>query len=212
MHKYTISHFETENIITIITSTILTIVTPFHSFMNEILKLFNINYSLPDDLLYKLLIGYSLYFGILYKIVVCKFLWKTRLFKFIFNIPNLNGDWKIIGESINKKYQKNYPWEGTLKINQTLKTISVTLVTANSFSESVSEIASISTTPDGNYLLNYVFSNTPNNNAPSDMRAHKGACEIKFNKNEESGEGNYFSNNRDRETSGTMKLDKVSKK
>ena len=195
MHKYTIPHLSLETIVSYIIVALLSLIAPINKFVNY----FSLPFTLPETILANFFISGTFYFWFLYNFLFCKYLWK---------VPNLNGTWEIKGISNNLKYQKKFNWKGTLEICQTLKDISIELVTENSISKSKSISASLKKNPNNTYTLEYSYTNSPNNIAPKDMRNHEGKCTITFKIDEMSAEGSYFNNNRDRETNGIMNLKK----
>ncbi|MBX9976398.1 hypothetical protein [Cytobacillus firmus] len=133
-------------------------------------------------------------------------LWKLKIFRKIFSFPNLDGEWECTGLSKNILLQKETDWEGTIIIKQTWDKVLITLKTNNSQSKSVSITGGIKYFAGDGYKLSYHYENTPNPTAETDMRKHEGFCVLTFGEEEQTAEGYYFNNNKDRQSFGEMYL------
>lgn len=203
MHKYTNENFNLINFSSIITVIVLLFIYGVNLFFERI----GLSIQIPLKITTILFIGGTAYFYIFYFLAE-KLILRIQFLSKICKVPNLNGDWEIVGEGKNDITQEIYPWSGKLEIEQTLEKISVRLSTANSTSSSKSLTATLKC-DEGCYILKYGYDNTPNNSAPGEMKKHSGNCKITFTKDLLTGTANYSNEIRDRKTDGTMKLTKV---
>lgn len=203
MHKYTNENFSLIKFSSILTGIILIFIYGINLFFKKI----GLDIQIPFTPTNIILVSGTAYFSIFYFLAE-KLILRISLISKICKVPNLNGDWEIIGEGKNNITQEIYPWSGKLEIEQTLEKISVRLFTATSTSSSKSSTATLKY-DKGCYVLKYGYDNSPNNSAPEEMRKHSGNCEINFTKDLLAGTSNYSNEIRDRKTNGTMKLTKV---
>lgn len=195
MHKYTIEKSPKVKIIiiiTIISGVIAGIITTFF----EMLGIIHFSIGVPT-------ISAFIYF------IFKKFLWNIKNLNKLLGHPNLNGIWKVNGISINKEKDEEFSWNGEITIKQNLDEILITLITENSKSSSQSTSGNIEYIAGQGFRVNYNYINKPNSTAPEELRTHEGYCSIVFSESNNTAEGNYFNNNRDRATHGIMKLQKV---
>ena len=167
----------------------------------------NLIHILLNDYLsitWKLTLSGVVIFSILY-IIFNKYLWKIKYFSKLFRFPDLNGEWECIGKSYNPKINKNYDWNGTVKIVQTWDKISITLKTSNSTSQSMSSIGGIKHLPGIGYRLAYNYENSPHIST-TELAKHEGYCSLDISEELNSANGYYFNNAKDRQTFGEMKL------
>ncbi|TMU85863.1 hypothetical protein FGG79_11745 [Bacillus sp. BHET2] len=144
-------------------------------------------------------------FGLLY-LLLNHVIWKLKTFRKIYNFPNIEGEWDLNGLSKNSAQGKEYNWEGTITIKQTWDRVLITLKTKNSSSKSLSITGGIKHFPGDGYRLSYHYQNNTNATADSDMRNHEGFCVLTFSEDQQTAEGYYFNNNKDRQSHGEMCL------
>ncbi len=131
--------------------------------------------------------------------------WKLPFFK----IPDLVGKWNIQGKTLAENGEVKYDWDAEIGIEQTWKDIVITLKTKNS--QSYSQTATLEKQYGiGGWLLSYSYKNEPATEQYHELNAHKGYCQIVFDKEITKGDASYF-NNDGRRTFGIMKLQKVEK-
>jgi hypothetical protein len=143
-------------------------------------------------------------FGVLYWLLN-RYAWRWAGIAQWLRVPNIRGEWRCRGETINADGAVQYAWHGTLTIVQSWDKLRLRLKTAQSGSNSVSA-ALIADDIEGCVLL-YHYQNEPRIGEP-ELRPHRGFAEITFAKDLKSGEGEYF-NGRGRNTFGRMLLAKV---
>ncbi|MDR3600353.1 MAG: hypothetical protein P4L49_07725 [Desulfosporosinus sp.] len=153
---------------------------------------------------WKLTISGVAIYTILY-ILFNKYLWKIEAFSKLFKFPNLNGEWQCVGKSYNPKQNKNFNWNGNIKIVQTWDKISITLKTSNSTSQSMSSIGGIKHIPGIGYKLAYNYENSPHISS-TELAKHEGYCSLDISEERISADGYYFNNAKERQTFGEMKL------
>jgi hypothetical protein len=130
-------------------------------------------------------------------------IWKIPVFK----IPDLNGCWKINGITLDEDGSTKFNWSGTIGIEQNWKSILVHLKTATSQSKSYTATLSKRYGPIGGWLLSYSYRNEPELKESHELSAHKGYCEIEFDKKLLEGKAAYF-NSGGRRTFGEIVLEK----
>lgn len=141
------------------------------------------------------------------------FLWKVklseyRLFKWLVDIPNLNGRYEGILESSfpNSVTNKNTKKKCVIEIVQNASKITINSYYADvdgietSKSESVSE--EIIKKNNGFYDLYYIFTNKPDI-LNEGLNNHSGACKLTFYPQEKKLEGEYYT---DRKTKGKISV------
>lgn len=129
-----------------------------------------------------------------------QFLWRWPVVTRFLNIPDLNGDWTVSGETRDQLGNVTANWVGTATIRQSWEKINVHLKTPTSTSRS--KAAALVKEP-GSYLLMYSYRNDPAAGEP--MNPHVGYAELSFDEKLHSGHGDYF-NNKGRVTFGKMSL------
>ena len=131
-------------------------------------------------------ISASLAYGVVYWIFN-KYAWKalSRLWK----IPNIDGEWKGSGQSMDDDGTIKFEWSSTIKISQDWEKIYIKQTTEQSASNSVS--AALIPCGDGTYLLMYSYRNEPRVGEP-ELQSHLGYCELQFEKDLKSATGEYF--------------------
>lgn len=130
-----------------------------------------------------------------------KYIWKLPYFE----IPNLNGTWQLIGQTLNDDGTTKYDWNGAIGVEQTWKSISIHLKTQSSQSESYTATLSKRVGPTGGWLLSYSYKNEPELEQSHELSSHKGYCEIEFDRELSIGKASYF-NSAGRRTFGIMHL------
>jgi len=122
-------------------------------------------------------------------------------------IPNLNGKWKLKGETLDEDGNIRFNWDGEIGIEQTWKTILIHLKTKNSQSSSYTATLSKRHSPTGGWQLSYSYKNDPELEQSHELNSHKGYCEIEFNPDLLVAKASYF-NSGGRRTFGVIHLKK----
>lgn len=130
-----------------------------------------------------------------------KWVWKIPFFE----IPDLNGKWKINGQTLEEDGGVKYEWSGEIGIEQNWKQTLIHLKTKNSQSNSYTATLSKRHGPTGGWLLSYSYRNEPELEQSHELSAHKGYCEIELDKSLKTGRASYF-NSGGRRTFGIMTL------
>ena len=144
-------------------------------------------------------IGAGSIYGLTY-LAFNNWIWKFRTISRLFGLPNLEGKWVCMGNTVGGLHTGS--WDGELTISQTWDKIRVYLVTTNSKSKSVS--ASIIKEPGIGYILMYSYKNDVDI-AAGDLHSHVGYCEIALDDKLEFGRGEYF-NSKGRVSFGVMEI------
>ncbi|MBN1038260.1 MULTISPECIES: hypothetical protein [unclassified Clostridium] len=139
--------------------------------------------------------------------ILSKIVWKWKVFGKIFNFPNLNGEYKVDGESVENSIGNQINWNGKIIIKQTWSKILITLQSENSKSISASYSAVITYISGVGYKLEYNYMNTPNQNS-NDLNMHTGNAQILFTKSDKY-EGAYYNNFNQRKSYGIMHLTRI---
>jgi hypothetical protein len=146
-------------------------------------------------------IGAGLVFGVLYWLFD-RHLWKNPLVANALGVPNLAGNWRCEGQTINPDKSKGYAWEGTAIIVQSWDKIRVHLKTAQSDSDSTT--AALLRDDAQGFRLFYTYKNQPRADQ-AELQGHRGSVELVFAADLKTAEGEYF-NGLGRFTFGTIKL------
>lgn len=134
-----------------------------------------------------------------------KWAWKIPLFK----IPDINGKWETIGQTLNEDGGVKFNWNGEIGIEQNWKKILIHLKTENSQSKSyTATLLNKHGSCTCGWLLTYSYRNEPELEQSHELKLHKGYCEIELDKDLMSGKASYF-NSVGRRTFGTMNLKRV---
>lgn len=128
--------------------------------------------------------------------------WKNKKISALLKVPNLAGEWRCIGQSINPDKSLGVSWDGVVSISQTWDKVRIVLKTGQSSSESIS--ASLVHDSTDGYRLMYSYRNTPRI-TETELRAHLGYAIFLFDRSLTMAEGEYFNGN-GRYTFGTMTL------
>lgn len=136
-----------------------------------------------------------------------KWCWRFKYIKLIFGFPDISGEWSVSGKTLNSDGETTHDWNATMQIFQTWEKLCITIKTNQSSSTSIS--ASLVKTASGEYKLMYSYSNSPKIEHQKTLHGHVGYCELIFDKDCNSADGEYF-NNRGRTSFGSMKIQKVS--
>ncbi len=173
-----------------------------------LLALFDIahRFGLPTDLRPEVvsMVSAGSVFAVLYWILN-RYAWRWPGIGQWLNVPNLRGEWRCHGETINPDGTVQYTWDGTLTITQSWDRLRVRLKTPQSGSNSIS--AAMAPDDIEGCVLLYHYQNDPKVGEP-ELRTHRGFAEIIFDKDFKSAEGEYF-NGHGRNTFGRMRLTKV---
>lgn len=130
-------------------------------------------------------------------------LWKISFCGFrLGGVPDYNGIWK--GHLISSF--NNESFDCTLEIRQTWNCISCKLLTGTSKSYSYAASIEIKSFPSEG--LTWLYSNTPNKDAPKELRIHNGVARVEL-KGTTKIEGEYYNCARDRCTYGTLSLSRI---
>ncbi len=202
MHKYT----NTENCIEKINIKFVVILFAIFSGFNLFFRKINFPYCIEESFISYFFIGGSLSYYFAYELFFCKILWKKGPFQKLFATPNLNGVWKIKGNSTNITKVINNQYKAEIEIKQEFSKISICMKTKMSYSKSIT--AELTRTSDGRYELKYLYLNTPESNDPQnmDMRMHYGHCTLTFSTNLKKANGRYFNDGRERTSYGNMEI------
>lgn len=128
--------------------------------------------------------------------------WKWGPMLQMLKIPDLNGEWVCDGKTMDSDGNVLHAWSGTVSISQTWEKIRVYLNTGSSKSASVA--AALVREPGRGFVLMYSYRNEPKI-GEKELQPHVGYCEMTFDENLASAEGDYF-NNKGRVTFGRMTL------
>lgn len=120
----------------------------------------------------------------------------------LLGIPNLDGEWAVVGDSLELDGTVKYPWSATLTIAQRWDRIAISLKTEQSSSHS--ETASVLLQANSNAKLSYSYQNHPRAGEQV-LSKHQGFCELEFDSETRSAEGHYF-NSMGRYSFGRMSL------
>lgn len=123
-----------------------------------------------------------------------------RPLSFLAQVPNISGDWKCAGQTLNGDGTVTHNWEAELTISQTWEKIRVRLETKSSVSHSLS--VALIPEPDGCWMLMYSYMNKPKM-GNGHLNGHQGYSEMRFTKGLISAQGEYFTA-KGRGTAGTM--------
>ena len=132
-----------------------------------------------------------------------RWIWRQSLF----GIPNLNGVWTVSGKTLDENGESKYEWAAKLDIEQDWKKIIIKIKTDSSQSNSYTATVSKKSGVQGGWQLSYSYKNEPNIEKTHELNAHKGFCEIEFDKELKQGIASYF-NSSGRRTYGIMTLTK----
>ena len=128
--------------------------------------------------------------------------WKCAGLRRWLDIPDLSGKWRVTGTTLGNDGEVVHEWRGELSVYQTWDKIKVDLTTGQSASHSIA--ASVIRDPARGYILMYSYHNEPRIGEP-ELQQHVGYCELDFNRDVTSADGQYF-NNRGRTTFGRMRI------
>lgn len=151
------------------------------------------------------LISAGVVYGALYW-VLNTYGWKMGPIAKVLKVPDISGDWRCSGKSLNAAREVTYEWEGTVTIVQRWDRLRVRLRTSQSGSQSVSA-AILHDEADG-WRLMYHYRNDPKIDEP-ELKAHRGFAELVFDRDLTGAHGEYF-NGDGRFTFGTMQLTRPS--
>jgi hypothetical protein len=130
-----------------------------------------------------------------------------RFLSFFSQVPHIGGSWICSGRTINMDGETQFEWSAKITISQNWEKIRVRSETSTSASNSVS--AALIPEPDGCWMLMYSYRNEPCVGEP-ELRPHVGYCELRFDKELNSADGDYF-NAKGRGSFGRMSLKKEKK-
>ncbi|SCM68742.1 hypothetical protein [Donghicola eburneus] len=164
-----------------------------------ITKLVAFNLDVPKVVLWPL--TGSAIFGCLF-ILFDKFLWKSGKLKYLIGVPDISGEWTVVGESYQTSGKKNKIWDAKLIITQSYEKITVHLATGTSSSQSIS--AAIIDEGGAGVRLIYSYENNPEV-GNEELKKHIGYCNILFGKTLQNGKGQYF-NGHGRYTHGNITI------
>lgn len=128
--------------------------------------------------------------------------WKLPWLTEALGVPDLSGQWRVDGQTLNPDKSPSFVWAGDITIVQSWDRIRVRLKTHQSGSNSITA-ALVRDEADG-YRLFYSYRNDPRADQV-ELNSHRGWAEITFNRSLTEGDGEYF-NGLGRFTFGTMKL------
>ena len=148
-------------------------------------------------------IGAGAVYAILYWLFD-RHIWKLPWLSNVLRVPNLSGHWRCVGKSIKPDKTSGDTWQAEVTVVQSWDRIRVRLKSDKSGSNSVSA-ALVFDDADG-FRLMYNYLNEPRI-GETDLKAHRGFCELTFSKDLTTADGEYF-NGYGRYTFGTMHLTK----
>lgn len=120
-------------------------------------------------------------------------------------IPDLAGTWKITGRTSGADgVERN--WEAEARIEQSWSRIAISIETTTSRSRS--SMAAAERDAGHGFRLLYGYTNEPKM-AGSELRSHRGTCEVVFNADLTTGQGTYFNDHQCR-TVGEMIWTRIS--
>lgn len=131
--------------------------------------------------------------------------WRWRIVQAVLQVPDLSGKWTCTGRTIGTDANPDYDWSGTVTIVQSWDKIRIRL--KNNTSASNSKSAALVKDEAEGWRVFYSYSNEPRI-GETELSAHRGFAEIVFDKDLNTGDGEYF-NGHGRYTFGTMKLEKI---
>lgn len=165
----------------------------------DLAKSFNVSVNIPPAVLS--LVGAGAVFAALYA-VFDNYIWRTLTLRRILKIPDLAGEWRCQGRTLNMDGDVVYEWDGVVFIVQSWDRIRVGLRTDQSGSNSIA--AAVMYDEIDGYRLFYNYENIPKL-GERDLERHIGFAELTFSKDESRAEGEYF-NGRGRVSFGKMLL------
>lgn len=143
-------------------------------------------------------LGTGTAFGALYW-VFDRYVWRLPGASRFVGIPHVAGTWRIAGQS-KAADGTNRDWTATVRIEQTWSKIAISVETEHSRSRST--MAAFERDPGHGYRLIYGYANEPKT-AGSELKSHRGTCEVIFAADLQQGQGTYFNDNQ-RRTVGEM--------
>ena len=168
----------------------------------DLAKLHHIPVTLPPIVLS--LVSAASVFAALYWIFDT-FLWKVPGMAALLKVPNLAGQWRCDGQTLDQARNPTFQWHGTVTIAQSWDRIRLHLKTATSVSDSMAA-ALMNDAIDGYHLL-YHYTNKPGIQSAG-LAAHRGFAELTFGHDLRTASGEYF-NGGGRFTFGTLKLTRI---
>lgn len=165
-------------------------------------KLLGVANYVPQLILWP--IGAGVIYGVLYWIFN-SYLWKHPKMALILKLPDLSGNWKCEGQSLNSDKTLSWSWDGTMTITQSWDKIKIRIRTEKS--RSVSIAAALMHDEADGYRLIYHYQNTPNIDEP-ELNVHRGFSELNFHPDLKIATGEYI-NGQGRFTFGIMKLSRI---
>lgn len=140
-------------------------------------------------------------------LVYDRWVWRYAVVRFFSSKPDFNGTWR---GALRSDYLKDGlpipPIPAALRIKQTNSTISVTLFTAESSSETT--LSELTRLPDDRWRLRFAYTNTPRPSVRSRSDQHQGLCELYVSGEGNTLSGSYFTSRR---TTGELHFDEWSK-
>lgn len=135
------------------------------------------------------------------KYIFNHFLWNKKIFKKIIKVPDLSGEWSILG-----KNNSDNSYTGTLIIKQNFTKISIRGIfdKSNSFNEETY------LNFDDLVSLSYHYKNEPIQNNENNLKIHCGYVKISFSEDFKTANGEYFTDGF-RQNYGNWTLEKKNK-
>lgn len=200
MHPYSIDTNERVKVITFFAFISLLI-----SFgISEIIESHNV--TIPRYLELFIDLSPAAFFSLFYKFID-NYLWKCKVFRFLFAIkaPNLNGVWEGEYESSYPSPNNTLKGHVTMTIEQTWTKIRI--CSKNEKSNSCSQVAGIFVNDRNGIVIKYEYENDSRNFVET-MSPHTGFTKLKYNPDTNTLEGEYYTD-RHRKTYGNLsyKLD-----
>ena len=131
--------------------------------------------------------------------------WRWPLISHLVAIPDVAGTWTVSGRTSGADGQAR-DWTGEARIEQSWSRIAISIETATSRSRS--GMAAVERDPGHGFRLIYGYTNDLKA-TDSELRSHRGTCEVVFKADLSTGQGTYF-NDHQRRTVGEMQWTRMS--
>ncbi len=160
--------------------------------------------SLSPDTNFIVSVAPFVVFGLL-NVLFSHVFWRIPIAQRYFGVPDISGDWKVVGKTVADDHGEKHEWEAKVSIEQSFENILITLKTSQSGSHSLS--ASFKKRTSSSYELDYLYENEPRP-GEVELSRHTGAAHLIFDLDSNQAEGHYF-NGRGRKSYGEFYWEKV---